>query len=296
MTDFVNRNGTPSLVGCGRKIRTGQRYESLIKQVLESVVHRKHENPSSGQAVVDLEVPPDILKDAHLLLSTGEFGYEYPCCTIIHDDCERHIGRFPPRFFDLTVTDPPYGMNFTATQKHHGDIDWDKEFPFGNVGAMIDAKICDLARLGSYFFCRWDNLWDHEKRTGVFALPKPKSVLVWHKVGGGGGTGDCLHEHTRDYEMAMFYRGPEHKFMRRPKSVLSFKAPGNNAHPTEKPVDLIKEILGWYDFETVFDPYMGSGTTAVAAKKLKKHFLGFERDETYYRRAIKRIADLDKKA
>ena len=45
-------------------------------------------------------------------------------------------------------------------------------------------------------------------------------------------------------------------------------------------------MLEWYDFETVLDPYMGSGTTALAAKKVGKHFLGFEIDDNHYKTSI----------
>ena len=60
-------------------------------------------------------------------------------------------------------------------------------------------------------------------------------------------------------------------------------------HPTQKPDDLIKTMLSWYDFETVFDPYMGSGTTGLAAKALNKHFIGFEIDEAMWRAACENI-------
>ena len=128
-------------------------------------------------------------------------------------------------------------------------------------------------------------------------LPKPKSTLVWRKVGMGGGVGYHPNEYIRDFETALFYPGPEHKFKnKRQRSVLTFRAPGNPLHPTQKPVELIKEILGWYDFETVLDPYMGSGTTAVAAKLCDKHYLGFEANETYFKDSIARIAEIDNKA
>jgi hypothetical protein len=169
------------------------------------------------------------------------------------------------------------------------------------VHAMSDETsiLGGLARLGSYIFCEWDNLWDHQRRVDVvtpggslaITLKKPKSVLVWHKIGGGG-MGDTASEHVRDYEMALFYPGPDHRFKKRPKSVLTYKAPGNNSHPTQKPTGLIKQILGWYEFETVFDPYMGSGTTAIAAKELGKHFFGFEAKEKYYRHAVRRLAEI----
>jgi DNA modification methylase len=236
----------------------------------------------------------------------------YPCCTIINDDHRDHLWRFNPNSFDLIVTDPPYGKRFRSAQKLHGRAKWDDEFTSFEVTAVLG-----LARVGSYVFCEWDNLWKYEARAPYFEpdereincddgmyptleavpgghvvnnLPKPKSALVWHKLGGGS-QGDTAHEHIRDYEMVLFYPGPEHKFEKRPRSVLRYAAPGNKTHPTMKPVDLIQEILGWYDFETVLDPFMGSGTTAVAATKLGKHFLGFEADEGYCEDATARVAE-----
>jgi len=252
----------------------------------------------------------------HLTLASRDREY-YSCCTIINDDHRDHLWRFDAKSFDLIIADPPYGKRFMAFQEHHGRADWDDEFTSFEVTALLG-----LARVGSYIFCEWDNLWKYEARAPMFEpgmdkintrgesdmypvlsvapdgvvvnnLPKPKSALVWHKLGGGG-QGDTAHEHTRNYEMVLFYPGPEHKFKKRPRSVLRHKAPGNNAHPTMKPVGLIQEILGWYDFETVLDPFMGSGTTAMAAKKLGKHFLGFEASEKYFNRAIFRIAQIDK--
>ena len=107
-----------------------------------------------------------------------------------------------------------------------------------------------------------------------FCASQAKSVLIWHKTGVGG-AGDTNHEHTRDYEMALFYPGPEHKFKKRPPCVLKFRPPGNHAHPTQKPVDLIKQIFTWYDCETVLDPYMGSGTDSRRRKGKRQALSGF---------------------
>jgi DNA modification methylase len=123
-------------------------------------------------------------------------------------------------------------------------------------------------------------------------LPKPQSVLVWHKIAFGCGLGDYDKSHARDFESILFYPGPDLKFETRPGSVLSCERDRSDIHPTQKPVDLLKEMMGWHDFETVLDPFMGSGTTAVAAKECGKHFFGFEANEKYYRRAIQRIAEV----
>jgi site-specific DNA-methyltransferase (adenine-specific) len=251
--------------GCGRKIRTKD-YD-LWTNLAEKV--RIEQPPPAERKVLEA-----ILR---------KHPVEYSCCTIIHGDAKKHLPNFAERTFDLIVTDPPYGKRLKGWQEHHAPSDWDQAYPTVAVRQMIP-----LARLGSYFFCEWDNL----VRNAIH-LPKPKSMLVWTKKGGG--AGDCFHEHARDYEMAYFYLGDpkQHEFKKRPNSVLSFKAPGNDYHPTQKPVGLIREIFGWYDFETVFDPFMGSGTTAVAAKESRKHFLGFEANKTFFNRAVQRIAEVE---
>ena len=64
-----------------------------------------------------------------------------------------------------------------------------------------------------------------------------------------------------------------------------------NDHPTLKPLDLMHHLVKLITFEqqTVLDPFMGSGSTGVAALKLKRNFVGFELDENYYKIAEKRI-------
>jgi len=68
---------------------------------------------------------------------------------------------------------------------------------------------------------------------------------------------------------------------------------GNKSHPSEKPVPLMERIIGNSSEpgETVLDPFMGSGSTGVAAKNLNRKFIGCEMDDNYYNIAVKRIAD-----
>ena len=62
----------------------------------------------------------------------------YACCTIINDDHRDHLWRFNAKSFDLLITDPPYGLRFEATQKHHGHIDWDDSFPSFDLTALLE--------------------------------------------------------------------------------------------------------------------------------------------------------------
>lgn len=64
-------------------------------------------------------------------------------------------------------------------------------------------------------------------------------------------------------------------------------------HPTEKPRRLMAEIIGDFTNEgqTILDPFMGTGTTGVAAVKLGRNFIGIEKNPAYFERAIKRLTD-----
>ena len=94
--------------------------------------------------------------------------------------------------------------------------------------------------------------------------------------GGGGGIGDYLE----DVNSASGKYGSE-------------KAPAQNNHPTVKPVHLMAWLVRLVSKEgdTVLDPFMGSGTTGVACKKLNRNFIGIEKDQTYYDIAKERITN-----
>ena len=63
------------------------------------------------------------------------------------------------------------------------------------------------------------------------------------------------------------------------------------SHPTEKPEKLLQRILliGSKEGDTAVDPFMGSGTTGVAAKQLDRNFVGIEIDPNYFEMAVQRI-------
>jgi DNA modification methylase len=80
-----------------------------------------------------------------------------------------------------------------------------------------------------------------------------------------------------------------------PSSVLKGIKHHNNKllNSTQKPVELVEFFLKYYTLEgwTVLDPTMGSGTTGVACKKMKRNFIGIEKDEEMFKKAKKRIAN-----
>ena len=210
-------------------------------------------------------------------------GGLFPCCTIIHGDCDEYLWMLPPGCVDLVITDSPYGMNYES-----GQPQWDRRI-YGDDRFPVEAlhHLIKTPRLASYLFCRWDNLCENVATSrdadDAYLLPKPKSVITWVKPSGGLTDGST---HSRATETALFYPGPKHKFKKTPSDVVHAKRSGNEVHQTQKPLKLIMQIMEWYKFKTVLDPYMGSGTTALAAKELGKHYLGFEIDDAHYKTCV----------
>jgi site-specific DNA-methyltransferase (adenine-specific) len=81
--------------------------------------------------------------------------------------------------------------------------------------------------------------------------------------------------------------------MRYPRSVQYFKTAESEGkhHPTQKPIELFEWLIKTYTNkgDTVLDPCMGSGTTAVAAIRIGRKFIGFEKDPRYFQLARDRI-------
>ncbi len=174
------------------------------------------------------------------------------------------------------VTDPPYGMAFQSNHRHvkHAEIANDKD-------EALLLWACNLAADHSkYIFCRWDNL---------ASIPKPKSFIKWVK--NNWSMGDLEHEHARQTEEIAFYPGDKHAFPKnRPTDVIFGNRTGNEFHPTEKPVAVMKQIIEW-TVGAVLDPFMGSGSTGVACVQLERPFIGVELEQKYFDIACRRIED-----
>ena len=174
---------------------------------------------------------------------------------------------------DALVTDPPYGMAFQSNyrKEKHREIE--------NDG---DDKCLHLAcewpvTFARYVWCRWDNLG---------SIPRPKSLVTWVK--NNWSMGDLEHEHARQTEVCAFYPGKNHKWPdKRPTDVVQHDRTGNTLHPTQKPVELLQEVIGWTE-GLVVDPFLGSGSTLIAAEKTNRTCYGMEMDRKYCDVIVKR--------
>ncbi len=203
-----------------------------------------------------------------------KYYYQDDWVTIYHGDCREILPWL--RKVDLVLTDPPYGMDFRSSYRiiKHNKIKNDKFLPIDLIEMALE-----LANNAAYIFCRWDNLPE---------MPPPKSVLAWVK--NNWSMGDLNHEHGRQYEMICFYPKHKHRFIKRIPDVLFANRTGNELHPTEKPVSLIKQLIACNEGQTILDPFAGSCTTARAAKDLNRKCICIELEEKYCEIGANRMA------
>lgn len=213
---------------------------------------------------------------------------------VLNIDCLEFMKQVPDDYFDLVLTDPPYGMSYERhiKEKKHRKIKNDCNLDW------LANFIYELERISSenshiYMFASWHNIDVFKAEfQNNFHL---KNILVWDK--GGMGMGDLKTDFGGTYELILFgTKLSKTKKQRalngnRDKNILNSFRSRNEFHPTQKPEKLIEFLLGKSKKENdkVFDPFMGSGTTGLACKSLGLDFWGCELDEDYCKIANKRL-------
>jgi len=225
--------------------------------------------------------------------------YDYdPDHNVYFEDCvEGMRERLDEDSVDCVITDPPYGIDFQSGHRYETEtfdtIDADE-----SVGDALQlyremcAEASRVLRDGRHFyaFTRWDVYPAFLHATAEFF--DVKNCIVWRK--NNWGMGDLAGAYAPAHEFVIFATNGDGRPLQdgRPSDVLEHGQPHTEDydHPTEKPLDLIAELLtnSTRERERVLDPFMGSGTTAVAAIQNDRDYIGFEVDAENYRDVIER--------
>ena len=184
---------------------------------------------------------------------------------------------------DAVVTDPPYGIGYDkaaakssgsqsggmlAAKRHYEATDWDSAPPSAD---LLNAVIA----------CgRWAILFGGN----YFGLPASRCWLVWDKE---------VNGEFADCELAWTnIDKPVRRIRHMWNGMLRKGQEERNDHPTQKPLGVMKWAIGHAPHSpTILDPFMGSGTTGVAAVQMGRDFVGIEREAKYFDIACKRIED-----
>jgi len=204
---------------------------------------------------------------------------------IICGDALHILKQLPDKSIDLVVTDPPYGDNI-AYGTHNRTI-MGNEHPLVALAVMAECYRTLKANTTAYMFCGSRHLGFLRSFFQNYTKYAIRDVVIWDKVLRGRGHG---FRHQYECILVLEKGKPRYRIPGLP-NVLRFQRTRAIQHPHEKPVELIQTLIRQSSDEraVVLDPFIGSGTTAHAASRLNRYYVGVERDPTYYRIAITRL-------
>lgn len=216
---------------------------------------------------------------------------------------------------DVTITSPPYNMGLVPGGNGRGMYRPGANSKAGRFrngygihdDALLQAdydawqralltQMFDLSRLGVFY--------NHRPRVehGILRTPLSfnygaiplRQIIIWDR-----GTGidvNLRHFCTRQEWIMLFAHSEfsliDHSASGRGDVWRLGMARGETEHPAPFPLSLPETILSSVEAETVLDPFMGSGTTGVAAVKLGRKFIGIEIEERYFDIACRRISEV----
>lgn len=197
-------------------------------------------------------------------------------------DALEFLRNLPDKSVDLILTDPPYGIGEAAgknksrsnlaVSKDYGTKDWDNAIPTEEVFKEIFRVSKNQIIFGGNYFVEY--------------LPNSSCWIVWDKDNGENDFADCELAFT-SFPTAV--RRFKWRWAGMLQERMSWKE--KRYHPTQKPLPLFRWILEKYakEGQIVCDPFIGSGTTAVACKQLGIKYIGCDIDSEYVSIAEERL-------
>lgn len=220
-------------------------------------------------------------------------------------DCLKGLKQLPDKSIDLIMTDPPYLIKSTRAGGH-SRLTYSIQ-PVNNLikenaldGGMNPAILPELTRvmkkINCYIWCNKAQIPDYLNYF-VGELGCSFDIIIWHKTNP---PPTCHNKYLSDKEYCLYFRKGGYcqptsyetakTVFHQPINVLDKKAYN---HPTIKPLNIVKTLIANSSKpgEIVLDPFLGSGTTAVACMELERKYIGYEINKEYYEIAQRRIQD-----
>ena len=219
---------------------------------------------------------------------------------VYHRDCMEGMKEMPDKSVNLTLTDIPYDFFqslHTTKNREYGSTAPLRIFNKG-VADIVTFELKDflqeLIRITKGSICVFCGFQQFSHIYSFFSDLKIGTVrpIVWHKKNPLPMNGKYVY--LQATEFAVWYRPPGAAFNCFCKgNVFNFPQGSSENFPTQKNLALWEEIIldNSNELEIIFDPCMGSGTTAIAALRCNRNFLGFELDEDAYRLIKNRLEE-----
>lgn len=237
------------------------------------------------------------------MTTLGNFETGQCYCT----DCLDGLRALPDKCIDVQLTSPPYNMRQhayggrTTRQKWinaalaDGYEDYDDCMADDAYAAWQHEVLLEMVRVmkddGVIFYNhKWRILENrlNDRRDIVYDVPL-RQIIIWQRCGG-----ICFRPgfFLPTYEVVYMIAGPQ--FTLAPKAnalgdVWNIPQERGNPHPAPFPIELAKRVISSTTGRVVLDPFMGSGTTALAAESLGREWIGFERCQAFVDMCHERI-------
>lgn len=223
---------------------------------------------------------------------------------IYNRDCLDGMTELPDGCVDLIVTDPPYEFNDTrgggafgtAHRTYHAELN---PLSKGVSPLVLGEMVRVMKKINIYIWCNKNQLRQYIDFFDDRGCSM--DLLTWHKSNP---TPTCGNKYLSDTEYCLFFRekgvkvygtyDTKHKYYVSPLNTDDKKAYN---HPTVKPEYIIRNLItnSSKEGDVVLDPYMGSGTTAVACVQTGRRYLGYEIVPEYHTTAERRLKMLNNK-
>ena len=209
---------------------------------------------------------------------------------IYNTDCLEFMRSMPDSCVDLVVTDPPYEIHTKG-----GGLGRRPVYENGALGKISQgfdaeatleqvARICK--KINIFIFCSTKQKprimnWGYERGCNI-------AELAWYKPNAAPFTNNTFKS---DLENIIYIREKGVKIKGISKLFTHNCGKSKYGHPTEKPLEIIEKLIltASNEGDLIFDPFMGSGTTAAACKELNRNFIGCEIEAKYCEIAEKRL-------
>jgi site-specific DNA-methyltransferase (adenine-specific) len=186
---------------------------------------------------------------------------------ITNEDNMELMSRYPDKYFDLAIVDPPYGIGISKNpiRQQYKKKDWDNEIPLENYFNELKRVSKNYIVWGGNYFLDY--------------LNNSQGFIIWDK------------KQPENFSLAMCEFA--YSTIQSPAKIFRYSVltEQNKIHPTQKPVALYKWILDKYakEGDKILDTHLGSGSIAIACHDYGFDLTACELDKEYFDKAMERI-------
>ncbi len=271
----------------------------------ELIVARHLDNPLI-QAAKTVDEAFKILRKEETAVKHRELGaavgrtFTADLHQVIHGDSLEWMAAAPAEQFDCILTDSPYGMGADTfgdsggvAAGAHGYEDSPELYE--KILRVCEVELYRLAKAQAhmYWFCDLDKFMDTRERFRAAGWQVFRTPLIWYKKAGMRAPWP-EHGPQRHYETILYAVKGKRNILKMKGDVLEYGADTNLGHAAQKPVALLQDLLSRSVLpgNSVFDPFMGSGSVIAAAHAMQCRAVGVELDQGAYGIAVQRIQKL----